>query len=132
MENKALIEETLTRSIIGAFFTVYNELGFGFLEHLYLTALERELRDRGHHVAREFSVRVMYEGVQLGMQRLDMVVDDLVVVEAKSTHDLPDIAMRQLQNYLRCTNYELGLLLHFGPKPQFRRALFENRLKRRH
>jgi GxxExxY protein len=129
MNEIVLVQEALTRSIIGAFFRVYNALGFGYLEHLYLSALERELRNRGHTVRRELSVPVFYDGCALGMQRLDMVVDDLVVIEAKSTRELPDIAARQLFNYLRATHFELGLLLHFGPKPQFKRALFENRLK---
>jgi len=57
-----LIEEQLTGSIIGAFFEVYHTLGFGFLEHVYVMALERELIDRGHHVSREMAVNVMYKG----------------------------------------------------------------------
>ena len=69
-----------------AFYEVYNTLGSGFLESLYLAALERELRKRGHRVARELSVRVTYKSEELGSQRLDMVVDDVLVVEAKSTH----------------------------------------------
>lgn len=85
-----LVEEELTRSIIGAFYEVYNTLGFGFLEHIYIMALERELRARGHHVDREVSVRVMYKGEQLSCQRLDMVVDGKVIVETKSTRDLRD------------------------------------------
>jgi GxxExxY protein len=90
----ALIEERLTRSIIGAFFRVYRTLGFGFLEHVYIIALERELRARGHRVAREVSVDVMYKGEELCTQRLDMVVDDKVVVEAKSTYELHPAAQR--------------------------------------
>jgi GxxExxY protein len=62
METKGLLEEHLTRSIIGAFFEVYNTLGFGFLERLYVLALERELRQRGHYVEREFRVRIIYKG----------------------------------------------------------------------
>ena len=57
-----LVEERLTRSVIGAFFEVYNTLGFGFLEHIYVMALERELVERGHRVAREVSVQVHYKG----------------------------------------------------------------------
>lgn len=131
MSQSELKHEGLSGSIIGAFFDVYNALGYGFLEHLYVTALERELRMRGHEVVRELSVRVMYKGDELGVQRLDMVVDRLVVVEVKSTSALDKIAPRQLYNYLRATNLEVGLLLHFGPQPKFYRVLCENRLDRR-
>ncbi|MFN2564747.1 MAG: GxxExxY protein [Gemmatimonadaceae bacterium] len=116
-----LIEERRTHSIIGAFFDVYNTLGFGFLEHVYVLALERELLTRGHRVARELSVRVMYKGEELCTQRLDMVVDDKVVVETKSTFDLHPSAQRQLYSYLRASNLEVGLLLHFGREAKFYR-----------
>jgi GxxExxY protein len=129
MNKKVLLEEALTRSVIGAFYEVYSHLGFGFLEHLHLLALERELHGRGHAVARELSIQVMYKGEELGMQRLDMVVDGILVVEAKSSRLLPEAASRQLDNYLSCTHFEVGLLLHFGPKPIFHRAVFENHLK---
>jgi GxxExxY protein len=131
MSTGVLLQEQLTRSVIGAFFEVYNNLGFGFLEHLYMTALERELLARGHQVNRELSVRVMYKGEELGSQRLDMVVNDVLVIETKATTNLEQIAPRQLYNYLRATNLELGLLLHFGPRPKFHRILCENQLKHR-
>jgi GxxExxY protein len=124
-----LRHEKLTHSVIAAFYEVYNTLGCGFLETLYLAALERELRKRGHEVARELSVRVVYKGEELGSQRLDMVVDNVLVIEAKSTHALHPSASRQLYNYLRATNLELGLLLHFGPRPQFYRVFCENTFK---
>jgi GxxExxY protein len=129
MRQRALLEEALTRSIIGAFYEVYRVLGYGFLEHLYLSALERELLARHHRVARELSVHVVYKGEPIGMQRVDMVVDDLVMIEAKSTMLLSEAAPRQLFNYLHATNIEVGLLLHFGPKPVFSRTICENRLK---
>jgi len=118
-----LIEEELTASIIGAFYEVYNTLGFGFMEHIYVMALERELRARGHHVERELSVRVMYKGELLSSQRLDMVVDGKVIVETKSTFDLHKAARRQLHNYLKATNLGVGLLLHFGPTASFYREI---------
>jgi len=122
-----LIEEALTRSVIGAFFEVYNTLGFGFLEHLYVMALERELIARGHRVARELWARVLYKGDELGIQRIDMIVDDRLVVETKATSKLPEYAARQLYNYLRATNLEVGLLLHFGPKASFYREICPNK-----
>jgi len=84
-----MVEEELTFSVIGAFFEVYNTLGHGFLEHLYVVALERELLAKDHHVAREVSVPVFYKGYELGRQRLDMIVDEKLVVETKSSYVLP-------------------------------------------
>ena len=123
MRGTKLIQEPITRDIIGAFYEVYNTLGFGFLEHIYVMALERELRSRGHLVRREMGVCVMYKGEELAYQRLDMVVDDKVVVEVKSTYELHKAAQRQVYNYLRATNLEVGLLLHFGPEPKFYRSI---------
>ncbi len=121
-----LIDETLTRSIIGAFYDVYNALDFGYLEHVYVCAMERELRARGHRVGREVGVQVIYKGEPLTTQRLDMLVEDRVVVEVKSGADLPRVARRQLYSYLRSTNLEVGLLLHFGPVARFHRVVRPN------
>ena len=71
-----LLEEELTHSVIGAFFDVYNTLGYGFLEHVYAMALERELLARGHRVGREVSVNIAYKGITLTSQRLDLVIDN--------------------------------------------------------
>jgi GxxExxY protein len=130
MKRDILIEEKLTRSVIGVFFEVYNTLGFGFLEHIYNMALERELRLRGHQVRREVGVCVMYKGEELAYQRMDMIVDNKLIVESKSTYDLHKGANRQVYNYLRATNLEVGLLLHFGPDPKFYRSLYRNALRR--
>lgn len=118
-----LVEEQLTHAVIGAFYEVYNTLGFGFLEHVYLSALERELRARGYAVGREVYVPVLYKGEELARQRIDMIVDEQVLVEAKSTHELHKSAKRQLYNYLRATRLQAGLLLHFGPEPCFYRLV---------
>ena len=126
MRTEALVYEELTFSVIGAFFDVYNHLGHGFLEHLYMAALERELIARGHRVAREVNVPVFYKGEQIGWQRLDMIVDDVLVIEGKSTTELPREAKRQLYNYLKATHLEVGLLLHFGPEPKFYRLDFRH------
>jgi GxxExxY protein len=99
-----LIQEALTRSVIGAFYEVYNTLGYGFLEHVYSLALERELIARGHRVGREVGVMIYYKGEELTYQRLDMIVDDVLVVENKSTLELPKANLRQLQSYLHATS----------------------------
>jgi GxxExxY protein len=126
MGHNQLLHEALTESVIGAFFDVYNILDFGFLEHVYSAALERELRSRGHSVGREVGVEVMYKGEEIASQRLDMIIDDCLVVEIKSTMLLPPTAKRQLLGYLRATRIEVGLLLHFGPEPKFHRQILTN------
>jgi len=112
----------LTRSVIGAFFEVYNSLGYGFLEHVYASALEGELVERGHRVGREVSVTIYYKGREIARQRLDMIVDGILVVEIKAGETLPPASLRQVFNYLRATHLRVGLLFHFGAKPAVRRA----------
>jgi GxxExxY protein len=118
-----LIDGRLTHSAIGAFFEVYNTLGFGFLEIVYVLAVERELRRRGHRVSREVWLPVLYKGEELCKQRLDMVVDGKLIIEIKATPDLPKTATRQLYNYLRVTALTVGLLFHFGAEPRFYRLV---------
>ena len=130
MARGKLIEDELTRSVIGAFYEVYNELGFGFLERTCALALERELKTRSHVICREYLATIYYKRELLCDQRIDMVVDDKLIVEIKSSPLLPPTARRQLYNYLRATDFELGLLLHFGPEPKFYRQILTNALKR--
>jgi GxxExxY protein len=124
-----LIEEDLTHAVIGGFFAVHRKLGFGFLEQIYASALELELTARGHRVGREVEVIIRYDGVPIGRQRLDMIVDDKVIVEIKSSERLHKDAGRQVYTYLRATSLEVGLLLHFGREANFYRLVFENARK---
>ena len=115
-------DEARLRSIIGAFYEAYNHLGFGYLESVYAAAIERELSRSGHTVQREVGVLVYYKGEPLLKQRIDLLVDSVTVVELKATENLPPFATRQLYNYLRATDLQDGLLLHFGKKPRFFRV----------
>lgn len=124
-----LIASDLTHSVIGGFYAVHHALGFGFLEHVYAATLELELVNRGHRVVREFSVPVRYHGIAVAYQRLDFVVDEKLVIEIKATEKLPPNALRQTYNYLRATNLEVGLLLHFGWQPKFYRVVCYNSQK---
>jgi GxxExxY protein len=130
MTNPHLIEEALTYSVIGAFFEVYNTLGFGFLEHLYVLALEQELIARGHRVRREVKADVWYKGKRLGRQRLDMIVDDKLIVEVKSTYELRKQEPRRVYSSLHAPKLEVALLLHFGPEAKFYRMVSPNADKR--
>ena len=118
-----LVEEDLTRKIIGAFYELYNALGFGFLESICKRALEIALRERGLAVDRQFPVEIFFHGHQLAAQRIDMFVERRVIVEVKASQRLVDADRRQLMNYLTAMNIEVGLLLHFGPKADFKRVL---------
>jgi GxxExxY protein len=123
MRLNELLENEVTHHVIGAFFEAYNTLGFGFLEHVYRDALEWELVERARAVHKEVMVPVWYKGAVLSTQRVDLIVDDRVLVEIKSTEVLPPTARRQLRNYLRATSFQVGLLLHFGPQPRFYRLV---------
>jgi hypothetical protein len=124
--DEKLLDEELTKSVIGAFYEVYNTLRYGFAEVTYTKSMEIELRSRGHDVAREKSVPVFYKTQVASAHRIDMIVDDRLVVEAKATHRLPATAIRQLHSYLRATELELGILLHLGPEPKFYRQIVTN------
>lgn len=113
----------LTRTIIGAFHRTYNRLDYGYLEHVYREALAIELRKLGLRVRTEAAVDVWYDGKCIATYRADMIVEDAVIVELKSSQKLDDSARRQLLNYLRCTDIEVGLLLHFGPRPSVKRLI---------
>lgn len=127
IEGQRLLRAELTHDIIGAFYEVYNRLGIGFLESVYAAALTQELRAGGHEVACEVKVRIFYRGAVVANQRIDMVVDDAVIVEVKAGDNLSAAARSQLLNYLKATTFEVGLLLYFGPKPRFERLVSSNR-----
>jgi GxxExxY protein len=118
-----LLEAELVRSIVGGFFDVYNYFGYGLSERVYSGALAHELRERGHIVVRELLVNIRYKGRHAAAQRLDMVIDDKIIVENKAVEKLCLADRTQLINYLRATKFEVGLLLHFGPAPRFQRYI---------
>jgi GxxExxY protein len=117
----------LTRDIIGAFFDVYNELGYGFLENLYAPALAIVLHERGFRVAREVPLEVHFHGQQIGVYRADMIVDDTVILELKTGAALFPGSKAQLINYLRISGLQVGLVLFFGPTPEFTRVIASRR-----
>ena len=118
--------EELTGDIIGAFFHVYNRLEYGFLESIYAAALARTLVRRGHHVAREVRVPVKFDGETIGYQRVDMIIDDKVVVETKTGVRMHSSSIVQVLSYLRATKFEVGLVLHFGHAAKYRRVASRN------
>jgi GxxExxY protein len=119
--NPNIIERDLVHSIVGGFYEVYNYFDYGLVESIYCRALKYELEDRGHDVRRESAVPVFYRSRAVGRQRLDLVVDNRLIVEVKATELLPRYVSRQIVSYLRVTPYIVGLVLHFGPEPKFHR-----------
>jgi GxxExxY protein len=119
-------EREITRAIIGAFFRVYNELGFGFLESVYRRALAHELRKIGLAVEVEVAIDVWYDGIVVGHFRADLLVERRVIVETKASVALVDADRKQVLNYLRATDVEIGLLLHFGPRAAVKRVIYPN------
>ncbi len=119
----------ITDKIISAFYTVYNTLGYGFLEKVYRNAMTVELRKQGLAVVPEAPIRVYYDGQVVGEYFADLLVDDAVLVELKAARQLADQHEAQLLNYLKATPYEVGLLLNFGPKPDLKRKAYDNSRK---
>jgi len=122
-----LLHKELTDKILKAFFDVYNELGYGFLERVYQNSLFIELKARGFKGEAQKQIKVFYKGYEVGEYYADIVVNDLVVLELKATDCLVEEFEFQLINYLRGTNMEVGLLLNFGKKPEFIRKVYENK-----
>jgi GxxExxY protein len=119
----------LTEKIIGVFYDVYNELGHGFLESTYAEALVMALEESGLSTAREVPVLVWFRGRKVGQYYADMIVEGVVLLELKTARAL-ESAHAQLLHYLRATEVEVGMLLNFGLRPQFRRLLFDNERKK--
>jgi GxxExxY protein len=126
--NLELLHGDITGEIIAAFYAVYNELGYGFVESVYIRALAIELFQRRMNVAREVPVTVYYKGVTVGTYRADLVVADTVVVEVKAGEHAAESDRPQLINYLRSSGKEVGLLLHFGPKAVLKRVIHTKKL----
>jgi GxxExxY protein len=126
-----LKHQELTRQIIGIFFDVYNDLGHGFLESVYVEALDMALRESGLTTEREMPLSVRFHNQVVGSFRADLVVGGAVLVEAKACQCLHAAHQAQTLNYLRATVLEVALLLNFGPKPGVKRLVFDNHLKAR-
>src|SRR5579859_468030 len=119
----------LTDVIIGVFYDVYNELGFGFLESVYRNSLRLALIEKGLAVEQEVPVSVFFSGQNVGDFRADLVVNSAILLELKTAERIIPAHESQVLNYLRSTALEIGLILNFGPKPHVRRLLLDNSRK---
>jgi GxxExxY protein len=118
--------EDITRRIIGVFFDVYNELGYGFLESVYQEAMAIALESAGLQVEKEFGMEARYRGQVVGVFKADLLVNARVIVELKALKELGSAHEAQTLNYLRASVLEVALLFNFGPDPQIRRLAFSN------
>lgn len=110
-----MTDNELTYEIRGAIFDVYNELGPGLLESVYEEALVFELQERGLEVARQLEVPILYKGNELKTPlKLDLLVNNQVIVELKSVEDMKPVFAKQLLTYLRLMDKRVGLLVNFN------------------
>ena len=119
----------LTQQIIGVYYDVYNELGTGFLESVYQKSLALALQSAGLVVCSRIDIPVWFRGHQVGQFEGDLLVEQCVLLELKAARALGSAHQAQLMNYLRATEIEVGLLLNFGPKPEFKRVAYDNSRK---
>jgi GxxExxY protein len=125
-----LLHEELTKKIIKCFYNVFNTLGYGFLEKVYHNSMLLELRSYGLEAISQGEIIVFYDGTEVGHYYADIIVEDLVILEIKVAKTIIEAHEAQLLNYLRATDKEVGLVLNFGPKAEFKRKIFENRYKK--
>ena len=120
------LHNELTEKIIRSFYSVYNTLGYGFLEKVYENAMIIELTNNGLKCSKQKAISVYYQDQVVGKYYADIIVNDLVILELKAASALIKEHEYQLINYLKATEKEIGLLLNFGKKPEVRRKIFTN------
>lgn len=125
-----ILHSEITEKILGSFYKVYNELGYGFLEKVYENSLMIEFAAMELQCEQQSGIKVYYEGKEVGNYFADILVENKVIVEVKAgkgeimkEHEI------QVSNYLKATNYEVALILHFSEKPTFKRVIFSNDYK---
>jgi GxxExxY protein len=116
-------QKELTDAVLCCFYTVYNTLGFGFLEKVYENALLLELEKRGISARAQHPISVYYDGKRVGEYFADVLIEEILIVEIKATRSILPEHEAQLLNYLKATGKEVGLLLNFGPTPQVKRRV---------
>lgn len=125
-DERGLKHKELTERLIGIFYSIYNELGHGFLESVYEQAFSVVLAENNIFFERQIAIPVWFHRIQIGEFRADLLVERKVLIELKTGRDIDSAWEKQLLNYLRATDIEDGLLFNFGPTAQFRRYAFEN------
>ena len=114
MKEETSNDSALTYAIIGAAMEVHRTLGPGFPESVYEQALCVEMRSRGMPYARQVDVQVRYKGEHVGSGRIDLLVNDSIIVELKAVDSISSVHVGQVLSYLRMTGYQLGLIFNFN------------------
>ncbi len=120
--NANYLHSDITNLILKAFFTVYNKLGYGFLEKVYERAMMIELKKVELISERQTPVKVYYDNHEIGDYFADIIVNNKVIVELKAVENICPAHEVQLVNYLKATEIEVGLLLNFGKTPQYKKG----------
>jgi GxxExxY protein len=118
-----------TGLLIDLFFSVYKRLGYGFTESLYSNAMVVAGRRLGLKIEQETMIRILFEGVDIGVYKPDLIVNNAVIVELKACNMLIPEHEAQLLTYLKATSFEVGFLFNFGPKAQYKRMIYDNQRK---
>jgi GxxExxY protein len=118
------LHSNITSIIIKAYYTVFNKMGYGFLEKVYENALLIELRKAGLNCKAQVAIQVYNDQVEVGYYIADIVVDNKVIIAIKAAESLCEEHEVQLVNYLRSTDIEVGILLNFGKQADFKRKVF--------
>jgi len=118
-----MMHKELTGQVLKAFYKVYNKLGYGLLEKVYENALQAELQKQGLNCISQFPIKVYYDNLVVGEYYGGLIVEEKIILELKSSELISKAHELQLINYLRATNTEIGLLLNFGKKPEFKRKI---------
>lgn len=118
------LHKDLTEKIIGCFYRVYDELGGGFLESVYESALAIELNESGLLVESQKTLAVYYKQHLVGEFKADLIVEKKILIEIKAVGEMSNLFEAQLINYLKATGIKVGLLVNFGRKLEFRRRIF--------
>ncbi|MBW4361118.1 GxxExxY protein [Flavobacterium taihuense] len=121
-----LLYKNVTDSILKAYYVVYNQLGYGFLEKVYQNAMYFELRSLGYKVEAQKQIKVYFKNQLVGEYYADLLIEDKVIVELKACELLMNVHVAQLMNYLKATEIEVGLVLNFGEDPEFKRIIYTN------
>ena len=125
-----LLHADISEKILECFYRVYNTLGYGFLEKVYENSLMIDFKITDLLCTQQAAIKVFYEEKEVGNYFADILVDNKIIVEVKAGKGkvIKEYEL-QLSNYLKATNYEVGLILHFGEKPTFKRVVFSNEYK---
>lgn len=124
MSNEIYKYSDITGKIIGCAMKVHSAIGNGFQEVIYQRALKIEFDKNNLHSAREVEMQIFYDGIEIGLRRVDFLVENAVLVELKAVTQLEDVHLNQAINYLEAFNMEVGLLINFGNKRlEFKRLI---------